>query len=141
MLASAYAPARWIDVEASKVLPNVIGITGTAAANTTTDFDTLISDDNLIRGIEFGADHCLFGDTITIKVIDKDAVYSPANTVLSTPVSGYVILADTNIQSAYDALVPKKILGGLYVRVSYTSTALLVAVNIGVNFLFVKVLV
>ncbi len=141
MVGSTYAPEKWIDVEASKVLPNVIGIAGTAAANTTTDFDTLIANDSIIRGIEFGAKACLFGDSVTIKVIDKDAVYAPANTVLALPVSAYTILADATFEAAYTAQVPKKILGGLYVRVSYTATSLLTAVNVGVNFLFIKVLV
>lgn len=141
MVGSLYAPQTWRDVEASKVQPKVIGVKGSAAANTTTNIDTLIADDSLIRGIEFMTMGATFGDQVSISVIDKDAVYAPANTVLSIPINGYVMVGDSQKQAAYESVAPMKLLGGLYVRISYVNTALITSVSVGANFLFMKVLV
>lgn len=140
MLNSTYSPQRWNDVEASKIRPNIQGAQDTVAFGTTQDKDILVSDDSLIRGIEFFASGAVFGDTLTIKVVDVDGVYVSAGTVLSTPVSDYVISADTVRQSSYDSVSPLKLLGGLYIRVSYTSTGGS-NVDIGVNLLLQTILI
>lgn len=140
MTGSTYAPQTWNDVQASNVKPNIVGITGTCTANSTHNIDTLIADDSLIKSIEFFTNSAIFGDTITVSIIDKDAVYFPANTVVSTPVLDYNILP-TGSQSSYHSVAPFKILGGLYIRISYTSTGLLNTVSLGINFLFLKCLI
>ena len=141
MTGSTYSPQRWEDLESAKVVPNVIGIAGTMSVNSTTVLDTLIPDDNLLRGIELAALAATFGDTISLSIVDKDGVYLPANTVMATPVSGYEMVADVQKQASYDAVVPKKILGGTYLRVSYVSTGLITPVKLELNLLMLKVLV
>lgn len=137
---TTYAPQTWETFEAGKTAPNVIGATGTAAHGATTNIDTLISDDSFIRSIEIITKTANFGDTLTIEVIDKDAVYFSANTVVSTPVTNYNLIADQQSQISYDSAAPYKILGGLYVRVIYTSTGG-TDVSVSVNYIFIKALV
>lgn len=136
---TTYAPQHWQDVDAVNVSTNVTGTTGTISAGQTQNIDTLIADDVLIRGIEFLLRNSAFGDTVTIKVVDKDGVYSPPNTVLGTPVSNYNVAADQQMQSSYQAVAPMKMKGGLYIRFTYSSTGQ-INVNVAVNFLLLKVL-
>ncbi len=137
MTGSTYLPARWTDVEASKIRPNVIGIQATITGNSVQTVDTLVLDDMLIRGVEFLSTNANFGDSLTIKIVDIDGVYAPANTIVSVPVSNYVV--PINNYSSYDSVAPMKMLGGLYLRIVYTSTGS-TNVSLGINFLFVKLL-
>lgn len=141
MIGSTYSPQRWIDVEAYKVQPKVVGITGSVPAGTTGSFDTLIADDSLIRGVLFLCQGHTFGDKVSFSVVDVDGIYAPAGTVVSTPISNWNINADLQLQAAYESLAPQKILGGLYVRVTYQSVGLLGTVKVAGNLLFNKVLV
>lgn len=141
MTGSTYAPQRWSDVETSKVQPDTIGIKGTAAANTTTNIDTKIADDVLIRSVEPIIANMNFGDTITVSVVDVDGVYFPAGTVISSPVQNWNVQTSTQIQEDYQSISPFKMLGGLYVRIAYTNTNALVAASVEINFQFLKVLV
>lgn len=141
MTGSTYAPQTWEDVQASKVQPDVIGIKGTANANSTTNIDTQVADDVLIRGIQPIINGMNFGDTITISIIDKDGIYFPANTVVSTPVQNYNVETSSQDQKEYKSAAPFKMLGGLYLRIAYTNTNALVAATVEVNFEFLKVLI
>jgi len=141
MIGSTFCPQMWHDVESSKVGPNVFGITGTATNSTTTTIDTLISDDSLIRGIEFSCKDQAFNDTVTMQVVDIDNVYGHgAGYVLATPVTNYTICADRQKQGGYEAVIPKKIPGLTYLRIIYTSTGAS-DVTIGLNVLALTVLV
>lgn len=141
MIGSTCAPNRWQEVEVSKVQSATMGATGTATANTTTNIDVLISDDCLISSIELIASNATFGDTVTVKIIDKDGVYAPPNTVLATPVTNFNIIGDTQLQARYDAIAPFKILGGVYFRFAYTSTSLLTNVSVAANLILAKLLI
>lgn len=144
MLASTYNPQTWAAVESSKVKPNVIGIAFTAQGNNqTTTVDTKINDDNLIRGIQVVAKIPSFGDKITIKVVDVEGIYTPAGTVLSTPVTDYQLASDVEKQCEYESVAPMKMLGGLYVRVIYVSTGGLLTpdIKVGINLIFNKLLI
>src|SRR5258706_16046915 len=140
MTGSTYAPQRWEDVEAGKVKPYSKGIQSTISFGTTQDIDTLIADDSLVRGIQFLAKNQIYGDTITIKVIDKDGIYVGAGTVLSTPVQDWNVIADKQMQLTYDSVAPFKLLGGLYLRVTYVSGGM-TDVVIEVNFILLKILI
>lgn len=140
MTGSTYAPQRWVDVETSKIQPEIIGVSGTASFASTTNIDTKINDDCLIRGIVFLCKNQIFNDTVTISIIDKDGVYFPVNTVVSTPVTNWNLNADQQLQAEYDSITPQKILGGLYIRITYVSSGL-VNVTLGCNLLLNKVLV
>lgn len=141
MTGSGYAPQRWEDVEASKVTPVIVGATDTVTAGTTKNIDVLIADDSLLRRIEFLASGSAMGDTISISVIDKDAIYAPANTILAAPVTNFNIPSDQQLKTGYDAIAPQKILGGVYMRFAYTSTAIIGNVSVEINLFKLKVLV
>lgn len=141
MTGSTFTPTTWRDVDTTKAQPSTIGFQGTCDANQTQNTDFLIVDDSIIRGITFLARNVTFGDKITISIIDKDAVYSPADTVFATPIKDFNCIADQQTQADYEAIAPQKILGGLYIRVAYTNTGLLTAVNFGVNLIMMKVLI
>lgn len=140
MINSTFVPQRWQDVEASKVQPSTLGVAATITAQTTQSIDTLVADDSLIRAIEFLCRNQAFGDTISVSVVDVNGVYVPAGTVISTPVSNYNIVSDRQSQRSYEAAAPLKIRGGLFVRVTYVSTGA-TAVDVGINFLLLKLLV
>ncbi len=141
MTGSTFAPTIWRDIDNTKAQPNSMGFKGTCAANSTQSTDFLISDDSIVRGLEFLASGVLFGDKVSIYIVDKDGVYFPANTVLSNPVKDFNCVSDLQTQSNYESIVPQKILGGLYFRVTYTNTNLLTSVSFGVNLILLKVLV
>lgn len=141
MLNSTYNPQTWIETEASKVAPNTLGITGAAGHGTITTIDTLVSDDNFIRAIEFICKDQVFGDKITIQVIDIDNTKGyGANFVLATPVSNYNLSEDRQRQGGYEAVIPKKIPGGTYFRITYTSVGAQ-DVEIKLNLFMLKALV
>lgn len=141
MLGSTYAPQSWVDLEASKVSPNVIGVQGSVTAGLTQSVDQLVADDSLIRSIQFLVRNANFGDKLSVSVVDKDGVYAPANTVLAAPVNNFNVNSDQQQQSSYDAAAPFKILGGLYIRTTYTSTGIITPVTVETNFLLLKILI
>lgn len=142
MLGSKYAPQTWHEVQASLVAPNVIGVQGSITDGQTANIDTLITDDCLFRGIKLIAMNTTFGDTISVTVVDINGVYAPAGTVLSAPVLNFNISSDQQLQADYESVAPFKLLGGLYLRITYTSTGgLLSAVKLGADLFLVKVLV
>lgn len=141
MVNSTYAPQTWNDVMAAMVAPSVIGVQGSIPSNTTQNIDTLISDDSLFRGVKLIAMNTNFGDTVSVKVVDVNGVYSPAGTVLSSPVLNFNISSDQQLQADYESVAPFKILGGLYIRITYSSTGgLLSSTKIGADLFMVKVL-
>lgn len=127
MTGSTYAPSMWSDVVASGVRPNIFGVKFTCVALSTTTLDTVIANDSLFRGAELLVPSAVFGDTVTLKIVDKDAVYAPANTVLSTPVSSFYMMTGQERQT-YESICPFKIPGGVYFRIEYTATGI---INIG----------
>lgn len=141
MTGSTYAPQTWNDVMVSMVSPYVIGIQGSIPVNTTQNIDTKIANDSLFRGVKLIAMNTTFGDTVSIKIVDVDGVYAPAGTVLSSPVLSFNISTDQQLQADYESVAPFKLLGGLYIRITYVSTGgLLSSVKIGADFFMVTVL-
>ena len=141
MLGSKYAPQTWDAVQASLVAPSVIGVQGSVPDGTTASIDTLIADDSLFRGVKLIAMNTTFGDTVSVMVVDKNGVYAPAGTILSAPVLNFNISSDQQLQADYESVAPFKLLGGLYIRITYTSTGgLLSSVQLGADLFLVKVL-
>lgn len=141
MVGSKYTPQTWHDVMASMVQPNVIGIKISVPTTTTVSVDTQIPDDSLFRGIKLIASNTTFGDTVSVKIVDVDGVYAPAGTVLSSPVLNFNISSDQQLQADYESVAPFKLLGGLYIRITYVSTGgLLSTVKIGADVFLVTVL-
>jgi hypothetical protein len=141
MINSTYTPQTWRDVQASMIKSNVMGVQGSIPSNTTVNIDTKIVDDSLFRGVKLIAMNTTFGDTVSVKVVDVDGVYSPAGTVLSSPVLNFNISSDQQLQADYESIAPFKILGGLYIRITYVSTGgLLSTTKIGADLFLVTVL-
>lgn len=141
MVGSTYAPQTWHDVLAAMVIPHVMGIQASIPANTTQSIDTKITDDSLLRGVKLIAMNTTFGDTVSVKIVDVDGVYFPAGTVLSSPVLSFNISSDQQLQADYESVAPFKILGGLYIRITYVSTGgLLTSVKLGADLFLVTVL-
>lgn len=141
MVGSTYSPQTWASVMVSMVRPNVVGIKGSIPANTTGVIDTLITDDSLFKGMKLIAMTTTFGDTVSVTVVDKDGVYAPAGTVLLSPVLNFNISTDQQLQADYESVAPFKLLGGLYLRITYISTGgLLSTTKIGVDLFLVTVL-
>lgn len=141
MTNSHYNPQTWVEMEAAKVLPSTVGVTFTASANTTTTNDVLIADDLFVRFLELILNGHQMNDTISMSFIDKDNVLGfGANFVVATPVSNYNIAADQQKQGGYEAIVPKKIPGGIYARFAYTSAALIGTTRVEVNIIGLKAL-
>ena len=99
------------------------GISGTAAAGTTTDIDHLISEERYINGIRLIISDHIDGDKIDFQVIDKDNILGfGANTVLDEFGKNWFV--DPGVCTQPDVVVPypAKIMAGLYIRVKYHST-------------------
>lgn len=142
MVGSTYTPQTWDTVQAAMVRPNVVGIKISIPTNTTVSTDTQIVDDSLFRGIKLIASNTTFGDTVSVKIVDVDGVYVPAGTVLSSPVLNFNISSDVQLQADYESVAPFKILGGLYLRITYISTGgLLSTVKVGADLFLVTVLI
>lgn len=142
MIRSIYAPQTWDEVVVSNIRPNVIGVQASIPSGTTQNVDTKIVDDSLFRGIKLIANNTTFGDTISVRVVDVDGVYAPPGTVLASPVLNFNISSDQQLQADYESIAPFKILGGLYLRVTYNSTGgLLSSVQLGVDIFLATILV
>ena len=141
MINSKYSPQRWVDIEVSKVSPNVVGISEVVTQTTTENKDLLITDDFFIREIQVLTQNAAYGDTLTIKIIDIDNILGcGVNFVVSTPVSNFNV-APEHPKQEYSSVAPFKILAGLYIRVSYTSVGTSSDVSLGLNFIFLKALI
>lgn len=77
-----------------------------------------VNKQSYMDGIEYFAEDSKVGDHITLQVIDKDGVYYPAGTVLDEFGTNWGILPNQSTIKLYKA----KLIPGLYIRVSYTST-------------------
>lgn len=115
--------------------------TFTANANTTTVSDFLLSEAFLFKGMRFISNNATVGDYIRLDLIDKDNVLGlGANTILKTPVERAYIQSTANSGpiEADDVSAAELPAAGLYLRISYTNTALLNAVNVYINFILYR---
>ena len=114
------------------------GITGTAAAGTTTNFDLLIADDQLITGLWMFNNGGTYGDYVVIQVVDTTGFTGyPAGTVLQQFVKWYM---PPSFIEQFDINYPAKLIAGLTIRLAYVSTGV-TGVNVGVNYKLHKVLI
>lgn len=114
------------------------GIFGTAAANTTTNFDYQMGSSWALYGFSLIQNGGTFGDYVTIKVVDKDNVLGfGANLVVATIITkGYIDPQTTRVvtESEYARTIP----AGLYIRIAYTNTNALLATQVAANFRFIN---
>lgn len=117
------------------------GILFTAAANSTTTSDYQMPEDRMITGAQMICESSTFGDYVVCQVVDKDGLYYPAGTVLSQFLSNWYVCTDSQRSEVTQIPYPAKILQGLYVRIMYTSTALLTTHRVAINYYYHKVMI
>lgn len=112
------------------------GVKFTAAANTsTTAYYKITSSTTVglsIVGGNLYTNSMTVGDTVALAVVDKDGIMSPQGTIIKSYVTGWNVspTGDQGINTPYGIYIP----GGLYIAITYTNTALLNTVAVGVNF-------
>lgn len=122
------------DYDSHRVFPAHVGFTGTATANSTTNIDYKVTEASLLDKLQLVFYSLLSGDKYTVQVIDKDNVLGGGENVLVTS-----IFTDFNVdtllqsQLLYESPIPILIPANTYVRIRYTSTALLGSVAVKVN--------
>ena len=131
MVGSIYQPQTWQEMESSKVVAILSGTVHVAIAGQATNLDVLVPNDCFVRDVGIVLNGCaLFGDKITVSLVDKDGVYVSPGTVLSVPVTAWNAAPD--LPMTYSPTTPQKLLGGLYLRFRYESTGA-TNVDIGIN--------
>lgn len=110
------------------------GVNGMATKNTTTNFDYKITSSNLyLSGGEILTQNSVFGDWITVQLVDKDGVYYSAGTVLRVYIIKKYINPSTNrtiVNNPYAGNPPLNV----YLRVGYHSVGTTTDVNVATNF-------
>lgn len=140
-MTTIFNPRKMSDMSADIVNYRGTGIRFSATANTTTTYDYLLTEDRILTGAEGLVNGASWGDKVTLQVVDKDNVLGfGANTVLNQFVTDWNICTDQQRQNTPNAIYPAKLLAGVYVRVLYTSVALLTGPSVAINFHMHKVL-
>ena len=127
MINSTYNPARIGDFDKNRLQVNDQCAMGTAIAGQSTSIDLAITDDHLLTGIQVLAKGTVFGDTITMEVVDvmgtlPNGLSFPPNSVLNKFGTTLGIVDDTELKFNEESEYPAKIFGGLVLRVIYNST-------------------
>lgn len=122
------------DLDADKAKFKLQGFKGSCAVNTTTSIDFKLPEDRWVAGGIIIAQGTHWGDKLCLQVIDIDNVLGyGANTVLDEYVTDFYLVSDSEFQlqleCPYVALVP----ANLYIRVKYTNTSLIDAVELACN--------
>lgn len=138
---TTYKPTRVNDFEASKLNFNAQGAGGIQSPNQTNNIDYLLTDDCLITGAWLVANNGNYGDHASFQVLD-----TAAGTYTGTPygvinqfITNWFIPPTTSVQ--FDMAYPAKIYAGMTLRLEYTSTALLLAPFVAINYKLHKVLI
>lgn len=140
---TTYKPTRVIDFEAAKLNADFQSIQGTAAAGVSTNFDLVMTNDELITGMEVIAMNSTFGDTITFQLLAGTAytAYGYAATqVLNQFVTNWGVCTDSQKKISKEIDYPAKFITGTVVRVVYKSYGT-TPVNLIINLDLHKVLV
>lgn len=108
----------------------------TAAASSTTQHTYLFNDAYLIRSISFLSANATLADYIKVEVVDVNNILGlGANFVLATPITKAYVMPTTNAgpMRAEDISAAELPVAGLFLRISYTNTAILTAVTVFIN--------
>jgi hypothetical protein len=118
---TAYNPLHVDDFEKNKLAFDAQGVSTTVTAGGTATLDYTLVDDCLITGVELIVNSGNYGDTLNLLIIDSSGVFTGTpGTVLDQFATNWNVppIADTQ----FDMMYPAKILTGMTLRVSYTST-------------------
>lgn len=102
---------------------DAVGVSGTAAAGTSTNIDYAVTNDMLLTGAQVLTNTASFGDSITFQLVDINNVLGyGANLVLNQFVTNWQLRTDSQEQINLHVNYPAKIATGLYLRLIYNST-------------------
>jgi hypothetical protein len=100
-----------------------VGVAFTAAAGTSTVNNYLVSEARLIDGIQMIESGQVFGDHVSLSVVDVDNTLGyGAGVVLDTFSSNWYLHADSQLQREVRLPYSAEVLAGLYIRLTYVST-------------------
>lgn len=85
-----------------------------------------------LRGAGVEAENHVFGDHVTVQIIDKDGLYYPAGTVLDV-FGSEVYIPKTGLFTVLSDSISNGMPPGLYMRVIYHSAGTVLDVNVRVN--------
>jgi hypothetical protein len=109
------------DMSADKVKFRGVGVAFTAFAGATTVNDYKLTAARLIDGIQFLAKDHVFGDSVSVSVVDVDNVIGyGAGVVLDTFATGWY-LSESQDQGQIRLPYSAEVLTGLYLRITYVS--------------------
>lgn len=135
-----FRPQSSSDYTSESLKANFKGTSFTSTANLNTTNDFLISEDNLIGGVQL---HCIgatIRDKITFQVFDKNNLLGNGNNyVVDQFITDWHINPQVSEQFNYVCEYPYKIVAGLYIRTTYKSIGLS-DVEVLVNFRLHKVI-
>lgn len=115
------------------------GVSGTASKTATTSIDSLISETRFINGLEFIVRNQAFGDSAHFQVVDVDNILGyGAGVVLDQFGTSWFIASDCERQGPYILPYPAQVLGGLYLRIAYTSVGTVSDVDVKINYFLHK---
>lgn len=136
---STYNPIHIDDFDKSKLTFDGQGTSGTLTATRTSTLDYTLTDDCLITGVELIINNGNYGDTLSLQVVDTTGFTGyPAGTVLDQFASNWNVTPTSDSQ--FDIVYPAKLITGLSLRISYTSTGL-INVFVAANYKLHKILV
>ncbi len=125
---------RYSELSAENSVFRLQGFGGTAAANTTTDIEWAFPEERWMTGGFVIAKDVTWGDTLTIKIVDKDNVLGMgSNLVIRTFVENMRLRSDAQWQGQIDVQYVTLIPAGIYVRAQYTNTHASNAAALGIN--------
>lgn len=98
------------------------GVNFLATAGTTTVNNYKFTENRIIDGVQVLVNNASFGDYITIKIIDIDGIFYPANTILDIFAETWAVASDTQNQGIFRLPYGAEIISGLYLSIEYIST-------------------
>jgi hypothetical protein len=138
---STYNPANINNFEKTKLSYSAVGISGSAVAGATTNFDYEVMNDILITGAQVLANIPTFGDSMSFQVVDVNNILGlGADVILNQFVTNWQLRSDSQEQIDLKINYPAKIIAGLYLRMIYKSTGTTV-VNIAANYSLHEILI
>lgn len=148
MINSVYKPINVKDFQADCLNFNGQAISGSVAASGVSNFDLTLTDDHLLTGGTLLVSGGIFGDKITLQVVDTGGIIPvpyraayPNYPILNQFVTNYGIVSDSQRQFSLDINYPAKIFAGLTLRYVYTATATVSTRLICLNYSLHKTLI
>lgn len=109
-------------------------------ADETTNIDYKIINTAHFNGLRIMLGGHVQGDKATLQVVDVDGIMAPAGTVLNQFAKDWFFSADTSDQGREILPYKSTIPAGLYIRIKYTATGLVLPVKVWINYYLHKII-